>query len=143
MYTINKTNNKVVKLKQKLFNESLNGKQGVSRLQFAKFQKVLNAQDADLYDVLAYVAFESKIIDRGILAEYARETISGLTNKQQEFINFVLNQYVKEGVDELDIDKLSELLELKYLQIADAKKELGSITNIRESFIGFQPYLYR
>ncbi len=115
---------------------------GFSRAQLAEFQKVLNAQDADLYDVLAYVAFESKIIDRGIRAEYARETISGFSDKQQEFINFVLNQYVKEGVDELDIDKLSELLELKYLQIADAKKELGSIANIRESFIGFQPYLY-
>ncbi len=115
---------------------------GFSRAQLAEFQKVLNAQDADLYDVLAYVAFESKIIDRGIRAKYARETISGFSDKQQEFINFVLNQYVKEGVDELDIDKLSELLELKYLQIADAKKELGSIANIRESFIGFQPYLY-
>jgi type I restriction enzyme R subunit len=115
---------------------------GFSRAQLSEFQTVLNAQDADLYDVLAYVAFESKIVDRGIRAEYARETISGLTDKQQEFINFVLNQYVKEGVDELDIDKLSELLELKYFQIADAKKELGSIANIRESFIGFQPYLY-
>jgi type I restriction enzyme R subunit len=115
---------------------------GFSRQQLVDFQQVLNAEDADLFDVLAYVAFESKIIDRGIRAEYARETISSLTDKQQEFINFVLNQYVKEGVDELDIDKLSELLELKYLQIADAKKELGSIAEIRESFINFQPYLY-
>jgi hypothetical protein len=46
-------------------------------------------------------------------------------------------------VDELDIDKLSELLELKYLQISVAKKELGSIANIWESFIGFQLYLYQ
>jgi type I restriction enzyme R subunit len=82
------------------------------------------------------------MIDRGIRAEYARETITGLTDKQQEFINFVLNQYVKEGVEKLDMDKLTELLELKYLQIADAKKELGSIANIRDSFVSFQPMLY-
>jgi type I restriction enzyme R subunit len=103
---------------------------------------VLSAENSDLYDVLAYIAFESKIIDRGIRAEYARETISGLSNKQQEFINFVLNQYVKEGVEELDMDKLTALLELKYLQIADAKRVSGSTTEIKDAFINFQPYLY-
>jgi type I restriction enzyme R subunit len=115
---------------------------GFAKPQLQEFQKVLNAENSDLYDVLAYIAFESQMIDRGIRAEYARETITGLTDKQQEFINFVLNQYVKEGVEELDMDKLTELLELKYLQIADAKKELGSIANIRESFVNFQPMLY-
>jgi len=40
------------------------------------------------------------------------------------------------------MDKLTELLELKYMQLADAKKELGSIANIRDSFVSFQPMLY-
>lgn len=115
---------------------------GFAKPQLQEFQKVLSAENSDLYDVLAYIAFESQMIDRGIRAEYARETITGLTDKQQEFINFVLGQYVKEGVEELDMDKLTELLELKYMQIADAKKELGSIANIRDSFVGFQPMLY-
>jgi type I restriction enzyme R subunit len=63
--------------------------------------------------------------------------------KQQEFLNFVLEQYVKEGVDELDDSKLPNLLELKYKAIADAKRELGDIKSIRETFIGFQEYLYQ
>jgi len=46
-------------------------------------------------------------------------------------------------VDELDDKKLPELLELKYKAIADAKRELGSIKSIRETFVGFQEYLYR
>ena len=62
--------------------------------------------------------------------------------KQQEFLNFVLDQYVREGVDELDIDKLSPLLLLKYKAIADAKRELGAIKSIRDTFIGFQEHLY-
>ena len=115
---------------------------GFAKPQLKEFQKVLEAEDADLYDVLSFIAYESKIIPRGIRAEYVRETIAGLTNKQQEFINFVLSQYVKEGVDELDIDKLKELLTLKYQEIADAKRELGSIEEIRNSFIGFQHHLY-
>ena len=55
---------------------------GFAKPQLQEFQKVLSAENSDLYDVLAYIAFESKIIDRGIRAEYARETISGLSNKQ-------------------------------------------------------------
>tara|TARA_B100001564_G_C20369460_1_gene547265 strand:- start:535 stop:678 length:144 start_codon:yes stop_codon:yes gene_type:complete len=39
-------------------------------------------------------------------------------------------------------DKLKPLLELKYNTIADAKKVLGSSEIIRETFIGFQKFLY-
>ena len=54
----------------------------------------------------------------------------------------MLEQYVKEGVDELDDAKLPDLLELKYHAIVDAKRELGEIKSIREAFIGFQELLY-
>lgn len=46
-------------------------------------------------------------------------------------------------MDKLDDEKLPELLELKYKAIADAKRELGNVTFIREIFIGFQEHLYR
>jgi len=57
-------------------------------------------------------------------------------------LNFVLEQYVKEGVSELDDAKLSNLLTLKYKAISDAKNVLGDIPTIRNTFIGFQKYLY-
>jgi type I restriction enzyme R subunit len=63
--------------------------------------------------------------------------------KQQEFLNFVLKQYVNSGVEEPDDAKLKPLLELKYKAIDDAKKELGDIASIRDTFIGFQGYLYQ
>jgi type I restriction enzyme R subunit len=53
-----------------------------------------------------------------------------------------LSQYVKQGVDELDDTKIRDLLILKYQAIADAKKNLGDIATIRNTFIGFQTYLY-
>ena len=55
----------------------------------------------------------------------------------------MLDQYVKEGFEELDDSKLPDLLELKYKAIADAKRELGDVKSIRETFIGFQEYLYK
>ena len=58
------------------------------------------------------------------------------------FLNFVLSQYVQQGVDELDDTKISDLLVLKYNALADAKRELGSILTIRNTFISFQTHLY-
>ena len=73
---------------------------------------------------------------------YAKIHLDSYDSNQQDFLNFVLEQYVKKGVSELSDDKLKPLIELKYNTIADAKKVLGSPTTIRETFIGFQKYLY-
>ena len=62
--------------------------------------------------------------------------------EQQEFLNFALSQYVRQGVSELNDSKLPEILNLKYHTLADAKARLGDIKAIRETFIEFQEYLY-
>jgi len=55
----------------------------------------------------------------------------------------VLAQYVAQGVDELDAEKLSPLLKLKYRNaIADAFAELGQPDQVRRVFVGFQRHLY-
>jgi type I restriction enzyme, R subunit len=115
---------------------------GFAKEQLQEFQKVLNAENSDLYDVLAYVAFHSSIIARATRADNARINLYNYDKKQQEFLNFVLQQYVNSGVEELDDAKLTPLLQLKYKAIEDAKKELGDIASIRNAFIGFQSYLY-
>lgn len=59
-------------------------------------------------------------------------------------MDFVLAQYVEQGVEELDTDKLSPLLKLRYRNaMADALSDLGSATQIRQVFVGFQRYLYQ
>jgi len=115
---------------------------GFAKQQLQEFQRILNAENSDLYDVLAYIAFQSSIVERQERAERAKIHFNDYDPKQQEFLNFVLSQYVKQGVDELDDTKLGDLLILKYNAIGDAKKELGDIPTIRETFIGFQTYLY-
>lgn len=63
-------------------------------------------------------------------------------DNQQRFLDFVLDHYVAEGVDEIDQVKLPSLLQLKYHSVNDAVAELGSVQGIREVFTGFQEYLY-
>jgi hypothetical protein len=39
-------------------------------------------------------------------------------------------------------DRLGDLLQLKYHTINDAAEQLGGVPEIRDTFIGFQQYLY-
>ncbi len=115
---------------------------GYTSEQLSDLSKLVHGEDCDLYDVLAYVAYHRDLVPRLERAERAKIHLDSYDVKQQEFLNFVLEQYVKVGVEELDEAKLPALLELKYRAIADAKTELGDIKTIRETFIGFQEYLY-
>jgi type I restriction enzyme R subunit len=117
---------------------------GFGKDPLAEMQKIIEAEKSDLFDVLAYVAFASDPISREKRAEAARVAAAGeLTDKQQAFIDFVLAQYVKQGVEELDQEKLSPLLRLRYKALNDAFTELGKPEQIRQVFIGFQRHLYK
>ncbi|MBA2383026.1 MAG: DEAD/DEAH box helicase family protein [Chloroflexi bacterium] len=108
-----------------------------------EMQRVIDAQGSDVYDVLAYVAFALQPLTRVARAGGARAAIRHrYTDRQQAFLDFVLDQYTREGVGELDADKLAPLLRLKYKAITDATAELGDPTLIRDLFVGFQRYLY-
>ena len=55
----------------------------------------------------------------------------------------MLGPYVRQGVDELDAEKLSPLLKLRYKNaLADAFVELGRPHQVRQVFVGFQRHLY-
>jgi len=65
------------------------------------------------------------------------------SSRQRAFLDFVLQHYVKEGVEELDTEKLTPLLRLRYNNsIRDAQNDLGDPIEINEVFTGFQRYLY-
>ena len=70
------------------------------------------------------------------------EIHKNLNDNQKEFIDFVLSRYVEGGVEELDLDRLSSLIELKYNTIHDGLEVLGNVDEIRNTFIDFQKYLY-
>jgi len=118
------------------------GESGYSKSQLEDLRAMVHGKNSDLYDVLAYVAYHKELVPRSERAKQARIHFDSYNPKQQTFLNFVLEQYVKSGVEELDESKLHSLLVLKYRALADAKDELGDIPAIRNTFIGFQEYLY-
>lgn len=119
------------------------GEKGYGRAQILELQRIIDAERSDLFDVLAYVAFALQPITREERAQQAKIVISEHFNtKQRIFLDFVLSQYVKVGVDELDQDKLAPLLKLKYHNsIQDAVADLGD--DVGTVFADFQQYLYQ
>lgn len=108
-------------------------------------QKIIDAEKSDLFDVLAHVAYALAPVTREERAVTAKLDISANFNgKQQAFLDFVLSHYVSVGVEELDQEKLTPLLRLRYHNsIADAVADLGRPDEIGRVFADFQKYLYQ
>ncbi|MCA1771070.1 MAG: DEAD/DEAH box helicase family protein [Halomonas sp.] len=105
--------------------------------------RLVNAENSDLFDVLAYIAFDLPPLSRvERVASHRNRLFADYDYRQQEFVRFVLDHYINEGIGELAQDKLPRLIELKYQTPSEAIAELGSVENIREVFIGFQARLY-
>ena len=118
---------------------------GFGAEQLAEMQKIIDAEDSDLFDLLAHVAYSKIPLTREVRAAQAKVYInSHFNSKQQAFLDFVLQHYVAEGVEELEQSKLNPLLRLKYHDsIADAVADLGGKPEeIKAVFAGFQKYLY-
>ena len=118
---------------------------GFGHDQLTEMQKIIDAEDCDLFDVLAHIAYAEAPLTREERAERAKAVIgTTYSSKQQAFLSFVLAHYVSEGIEELDETKLGPLLKLKYNNaIADAFADLGSPDTVRKAFVGFQRYLYQ
>ncbi|MBA3022942.1 MAG: DEAD/DEAH box helicase [Sideroxydans sp.] len=119
---------------------------GFGKDQLGEMQKIIDAENSDLFDVLAHVAFAMQPVSRIDRAEVAHKAVHAkFSDKQQVFLDFVLAHYVQEGVDELEQEKLTKLLRLKYHDsIPDAVADLGGDINaIRNLFAGLQRYLYQ
>ena len=113
--------------------------------QLAEMQMLIEAENSDLFDVLAYVAYALAPLTRQERADRAMARISEHFNsRQQVFLDFVLSHYVAVGVEELNPSKLTPLLKLKYHNsLADAVADLGEVAGISRSFREFQRYLYQ
>ena len=111
--------------------------------QLDEIKLMIDAEKSDVFDVLAYIAFALAPITRQQRVDIHKDAIlKNYDSELQSFLNFVLNQYVKEGVSQLAQEQLTGLVKAKYFTIEDGVAELGGIPVIRDAFIGFQQHLY-
>jgi type I restriction enzyme R subunit len=106
-------------------------------------QKLIDAENSDLFDVLEYVAYAKEPVSRLERALATQPQLQGaLSPGQLDFIHFVLDRYVETGFEELDDARLPELIKLKYEGIHEGVEALGGTDQARRVFIDFQRHLY-
>jgi type I restriction enzyme R subunit len=116
---------------------------GCAKADLVKLQEMIDANNCDLFDVLEYISYARKPITRTERVTNAESNIyTFLNDKQRDFIGFVLRNYIQDGVDELDMSKLSTMLTSKYGGVHAAQQALGNVEDIQKVFVDFQQYLY-
>ncbi|MBZ9738230.1 MULTISPECIES: EcoAI/FtnUII family type I restriction enzme subunit R [unclassified Mesorhizobium] len=111
--------------------------------QLAEIARMIAAEKSDVFDVLAYIAFAVPPISREERVNERRSAIiDGQDAKLVAFLDFVMGQYVRDGVGELDREKLAPLLTLKYQSVNDAIALLGPAGQINDAFLGAQKALF-
>ena len=80
---------------------------GYGEKQLTEIGRLIDAESSDLYGVLAYITSAAAPISRieRVLAHKSL-ILSRYVGKQQEFLDFVLDQYIKVRVGKLDRAKL-------------------------------------
>lgn len=111
-------------------------------------QRMFEAQDCDIFDVLNHVSYSRDMITRKQRAAKLRgEThfFEVFTNVQaKDFLHFILERYEADGVEELERDKLSELIKLRNLGTAsEAAAVFGGRERLLDAYYGLQRELFK
>jgi type I restriction enzyme R subunit len=103
---------------------------GFDKEQLGALRKMFEAEDCDIFDLLAFLAFEQPMATRKARADQVRSNNAFFgkyqQDKAQQFLHFVLNRYEQTGSSELSRERLPALIELSGLGTTkDASKAFG------------------
>ena len=107
-----------------------------------QIRTLIDADDSDLLDVLEYIAYDIEPMERRVRVRKVDAYRYSLSAKEQEFVNYITDLYVRVGVEELAMEKLSAIIALKYGSVPDGVTQLGSIEVAKNTFLNVQQRLY-
>ena len=116
--------------------------QGYGEDVLKQIRDLIDAEDCDLLDVLEYIAYQKKPVNRSVRAQKANLYTGEQTPEQMAFIQYLVSVYVKAGIDELDADRLPKLMANKYGTIKEGADALGGVEQAKGTFYNFQRCLY-
>ena len=107
-----------------------------------QIRTLIDAEGSDLLDVLEYISFNIEPIERSERVKKVDAYRATLSDKEREFVNYIISLYIKEGIEELGADKLPAIISMKYGSIPDGMKVLGGVDVAKKAFLNFQKNLY-
>ncbi|MEA3455674.1 MAG: DEAD/DEAH box helicase family protein [Campylobacterota bacterium] len=119
----------------------------IDEVQLDELKSIFEAEDSDIYDVLAHLSFNLDIktrSDRAFAVHYRKYIERYHNDKVKEFLTFILQRYEKDGVKEMGSDKLSSLIKLSGMDMRELKEAFAlDGVNTREGYFGLQREIYR
>lgn len=122
------------------------GSLGFDKEQLNALRNMIASPECDIFDVLSHISFSSDLKTRKERAIYVREDnfFAVYHNlKAREFLEYVLNHYEKFGIEELQRDKLGDLVKLKLGTTKDAKIAFGDMKNLLGAYCQLQLHIYQ
>lgn len=107
-----------------------------------QIRTLIDAENSDLLDVLEYIAYNIEPMERRERVRKAESYRASLSEKEQEFVNYIIDLYLRAGVEELAMEKLSAIIALKYGSVLDGMTQLGGIEVAKNAFLNLQRRLY-
>lgn len=114
--------------------------------QLEDLKTIFDAPQSDIYDVLAHLSFNLELktrSERVLSVEHGDFLKRHHSEKAKAFLEFILERYEKEGVKELDEDKLSSLIELSRIDKSELKHAFGGVAHIKEEYLELQREIYK
>ncbi|UHD16004.1 EcoAI/FtnUII family type I restriction enzme subunit R [Thiocapsa bogorovii] len=124
------------------------GQAGFDAEQLATLRRMFAAEQSDLFDLLAFLAFEQPMATRRARVQATRANSAFFDQFEQQpardFLHFVLNRYEETGVAELARDRMPGLIKMSSLGTTrDASRAFGgSPANVLAAFRQLQHQLY-
>ena len=117
----------------------------IDESQLEDLKEIFEAVNSDIYDVLAHLSFNLDIktrSERAIAVENSNFIEKYHNEKAKDFIEFILEKYIKYGFKELEENKLSTLIEQSGFDKKDLMASFGEF-KIRDEYFGLQREIYR
>jgi len=119
----------------------------IDEAQLDELKHMFEADESDIYDVLAHLSFNLDIKTRSerAFAVHHRKYIEKYhADKVKTFLEFILERYKKDGVKEMGSDKLSTLIKLSGMDLRELKEAFTvDGTSVREGYFGLQREIYK
>ncbi|MEW4925759.1 EcoAI/FtnUII family type I restriction enzme subunit R [Algibacter sp. 2305UL17-15] len=123
------------------------GQLGFDNEQLNDLRNMIATPDCDIIDVLSHISFSSELMTRKQRVEFVKgnpqffEIYKNL--EAREFLEFILKHYEDYGIEELQRDKLGDLVKLKLGTPKDAKTAFGDMNTLLGAYYKLQENIYR
>lgn len=123
------------------------GQLGFDNEQLNDLRNMIASPDCDIFDVLSHISFDANLITRKQRVKFVKdepeffEVYKNLEAK--EFLEFILQHYQQYGIEELQRDKLGDLVKLKLGTPKDAKTAFGDMKTLLGAYYQLQENIYK